>query len=223
MPMIRHLSSMTLCLVLALLPTEWAVASGQVYRYINDSGVPVIDDRVPPKFVPKGYDVLDAATLSVIKRIPRQLTDEELQDRSSDEAKARMRAEEEGRLRAWDESLLVRYSSIDDIRAAQERAVKDLRIRISILKSNLISIKSQIEREQQKAADFERRGGSVPEQLAKNIEIMHQEIEDTEQAIAIREEEVAEVNASFERDIARFETLADRVNMRRKGASSAGK
>lgn len=201
--------------------TNYAAMAGQVYRYLNENGVPVIDDRVPPKFVPKGYEVLDSATLSLIKRIPRQLTEEELRLRNTDEAKAQLRAEEETRLKAWDESLLIRYSSVNDIRAAQERAVKDLKIRISILKSNLSSIKSQIEREQRRAADLERRGVAVSSELTKKIEILRQEIEDTEQSIDLRQREVKEANESFERDIARFATLEDRVKLRRQSGSSA--
>lgn len=208
------------CCLCAAMLSQLAVA-GQVYRYINDNGVPVIDDRVPPKFVPKGYEVLDSATLTLIKRIPRQLSEEELRLRNTDEARARLKEEEESRLKAWDESLMVRYSSVADIKAAQERAVKDLQIRISILKSNLTSIKSQIEREQQKAADIERRGAQVPADLTRNIEIMRQEIEDTEQSIAIRLEEIADVEASFERDIERFATLEDRVRLRRQSAASS--
>lgn len=208
----RYIAWLALALGLAMV-TQPALG-GQVYRYINEKGVPVIDDRVPPQFIAKGYDILDSATLSVIKRIPRQLTEEELLLRNTDEARAQLKAEEDERIKAWDESLMVRYSSVNDIRAAQTRAVKDLQIRISILKSNLVSIKSQIEREQQRAANFERRGQAVPRDLAKNIEIMRQEIEDTEQSIAIRQQEVEEVRASYERDIERFATLEDRVKMR---------
>lgn len=214
----RYIAS--LAFVAGLVLVTQPALGGQVYRYINENGVPVIDDRVPPKFIVNGYDILDSTTLSVIKRIPRQLTEEELRLRNTDEARAQLKAEEEERMKAWDESLMVRYSSVTDIRAAQTRAVKDLQIRISILKSNLISIKSQIEREQQKAANFERRGQDVPKDLARNIQIMRQEIEDTEQSIAIRQQEVEEVRASYERDIDRFATLEDRVRLRSQAGSS---
>lgn len=207
-------SLVTICAVLACLVGPMASA-GHVYRYTNDKGVPVIDDRVPPEFVPRGYDVLDSATLTLIQRVPRQLTEEEMTLRNTEESRERLREEEERRLKAWDESLLLRYSSVDDIKAAQTRAVQDLQIRISILKSNLTSIKSQIEREQQKAADIERRGLNAPVELTKNIEILRQEIEDTEQSINVRRHEIEEVRASYDRDIERFKTLEDRVRMRR--------
>ena len=52
---------------------------------------------------------------------------------------------EQQRLREWDESLLLRYSTVADIEAARERALRDLRIRLSILKGNKRSLKQQAE------------------------------------------------------------------------------
>ncbi len=152
--------------------------------------------------------------------MPRQLTEEELRLRNTDESRERLKKEDAERLRAWDESLMLRYSSLEDIEASQNRAMRDLKIRISIQKSNLITIKSQIEREQQKAADIERRGGTVPEELSKNIDTLRLEIEDTEQSIAVRREEIETVKASYQRDIERFKTLLDRVEKRRYQSNS---
>ena len=206
--------------ILAL--SSQCATAGEVYRYVNDKGVQVIDDAIPPRFVPKGYDILDGKTLTLIRRVPRQLTQEEREARSTEEAKAQFKAEEAKRLREWDESLMLRYSSIDDIKAAQKRAVQDLDIRIGILKSNLTSIKGQIEREQQKAADIERRGQEVPQEVLNNIDVMRAELEDTEQSIDARRREVESVKASFKRDMERFSMLLDKVNMRRGAAAAPG-
>ncbi|MFA7554588.1 MAG: hypothetical protein WCY88_10095 [Spongiibacteraceae bacterium] len=191
-----------------------AQAAKQLYRYINESGVMVINGNIPPEFVSKGYDII-LADGTLLSRVPRQLSEDELRLRNTDESRARLKQEDAERMKAWDESLLLRYSSIEDIEAAQLRAMRDLQIRISIQKSNLITIKSQIEREQQKAADIERRGAEVPAGLLKNIDTMRLEIEDTEQSIAVRNEEIKTVKASYMRDIERFKTLLHRVEMRR--------
>ena len=189
-------------------------ASNQLYRYKNEEGVSVINFRIPPEFVHKGYDIINPDG-SLIRKVPRELSKEELLLRNTDESRARFAEQEEQRLRAWDNSLMLRYSSIDDIEAAQERAMRDLKVRISILKSNLTTIKSQIEREQLKAANIERSGGEVPDEMSANIDILRLEIEDTEQSIVARRDEIDSVNASFKRDMDRFATLQDRVNMRR--------
>jgi hypothetical protein len=205
-------------LVVGLLQVSYAVAESkakaQYYRYNNERGIPVIDETIPPEFVAGGYDIITRDG-SLIRRVPRQLTEDELKEQGSDAARERLREEEELRLQAWDEMLMLRYSSVEDISAARDRAVRDLYIRISILKSKLMSVKAQIEREQLKAADIERSGRDVPENLTAIIDKLGREIEDTEESIAVRRQEVDEVKASYQRDIDRFGLLMDRVNMRR--------
>ena len=191
------------------------VAAGQLYRYVNDKGVQVIDDAIPPEFVSRGYEIIQEDG-TLLRRVPRQLTEEELSLRNTDESRRRLQEEEEERMRAWDESLMLRYSGIEDIEASEQRAMRDLQIRISIQKSNLISLKAQVEREQQQAADLERRGVDVPEDLSTTIDTLRREVEDTEQSIEVRREEIKQVKASYQRDKDRFATLLHRVEMRQK-------
>ena len=81
-----------------------------MYRYTNDEGNKVVAYQVPPEFVANGYEIL-SPTGALIDVVPRQLDDGE-----------REAAAEQERLRKWDESLLLRYSSVEDIEAARERA-----------------------------------------------------------------------------------------------------
>lgn len=201
-------------LCISLLLASSLQAEDKFYRYINDSGVKVINDEMPPEFVAGGYDVIHING-TLIERVPRQLSEEELRLQNTEEARARTRQQEAESNRERDESLLLRYSSLLDIEAAQSRAMRDLQIRVSILSSNLSAIKSQIEREQQKAADIERRGRTVPQSMMDNIDILRVEIEDTEQAIASRRLEAESVKESFLRDIERFAVLQNEVNLRR--------
>jgi hypothetical protein len=205
---------------LLLLVISPAHGGTELYRYLNDKGIPVIDDHVPPNMVGRGYDVIRADG-ALVKRVPRQLSKEELLLRNSDESRSRLKEDEELRLQAWDESLMLRYSDLGDIEAAQNRSLRDLNIRISILSSNLVAIKSQIEREQQKAANIERAGAKVPEELSQNIDVLRLEIVDTEQSILVREQELDSVRASYQRDMIRFKTLLERVQMRRNQSQSS--
>lgn len=212
-------AQVTCLLVLSGAFATHSQAAVQLYRYLNDKGIQVINDAIPPEYVSRGYDIImENGTL--LRRVPRQLSEEELSLRNTDESRKQMLEEEAEQMRAWDESLMLRYSSIDDIEAAQTRAVRDLQIRISIQKSNLITIKAQIEREQQRAADIERRGGEVPEELSKTIDSLRREVEDTEQSIVLRREEINGVKASYQRDMERFSTLLHRVEMRQKSHSA---
>lgn len=206
---------------LLLLPAS-GVQAQNLYRYQNDLGNTVIDYQVPPEFVHKGYEVL-AQDGTIVRTVPRQLTAEELQALSEEELSAKRRQEEEERLRRWDESLLLRYSSIDDIEAARERALRELRIRISILKSNMRSLKQQIENTQAKAANIERSGVSVPVEMLQNIEDLQQEIQFTDRSVSDREVEIDRVAEDYQRDIERFELLLDLVELRRSQAASTAR
>lgn len=197
-----------------LLATSPAALSVQLYRYINDEGSTVIDYQVPPQHVKKGYEVLNDKGV-VISVVPRELTEEEQQ-----EADARKRLEQEAmleqqRLQEWDEALLLRYSSVEDIEAAQERALRDLRIRVSILKSNKRSLKQQVENYQAQAAEMERMGREVDVERLQAIEDLQSEIAISDRAIADREVEIEAVQKAFESDIERFEVLLDMVEFRR--------
>lgn len=211
---IKRLILSRLMPVAVLLVTSPAALSVQLYRYINDEGSTVIDYQVPPEHVKKGYEVLNDKGV-VISVVPRELTEEEQQ-----EADARKRLEHEAmleqqRLQEWDEALLLRYSTVEDIEAAQERALRDLRIRVSILKSNKRSLKQQVENYQAQAAEMERMGREVDVERLQAIEDLQSEIAISDRAIADREVEIEAVQKAFESDIERFEVLLDMVEFRR--------
>ena len=118
------------------------------------------------------------------------------------------------RLREWDESLLLRYSTIEDIEAARERALGDLRIRLSILKSNKRSLKHQVENYQAQAAELERSGREVDVARIAAIEDLQSQIASTERSINERGKEIEDVSAAYQKDIERFGMLLEVVALR---------
>jgi chromosome segregation ATPase len=200
-------------LVAAALVWATSVVAGNLYRYTNDEGVTVVDYQVPAAYAGKGYEVLNKDGV-VIQVVPRELTDEEKSVRNAQqEVEAAAKAEEQ-RLKEWDESLLLRYSTIEDIEAARERALRDLRIRLSILKSNKRSLKQQVENYQAQAADLERSGREVDVARLSAIEDLQTEINTTNRSIADREQEIQDVSAAYEKDIGRFRQLLQVVELR---------
>lgn len=185
-----------------------------LYRYINDEGNTVVDYQVPPEYVKKGYEVLTAEGV-VLQVVPRELTEEERKVADAQELlEAEARAEEE-RLREWDETLLRRYSTIEDIEAAQERALVNLRIRVSILKGNKRSLKQQVENYQAQAAEMERLGKEVDVARLSAIDDLQSEIASTDRAIRDRQQEIQDVSLAYQKDIERFSALLELVEFRR--------
>lgn len=192
--------------------------AAQMYRYLNDDGQQVVGYQVPPEFVDNGYEVLSASG-AIIEVVPRQLREGELDDLNAQQRREREDKAERDRLRQWDESLLLRYSTIEDIEAARSRALRDLRIRVSILKGKLRSLQQQVENYQALAADQERLGNAVNSEHLNAIGNLQSEIASTERAVRDRQEEIAVVDANFDRDVERFSTLLDIVEMRRNMAN----
>lgn len=188
--------------------------SRELYRYYNDEGTMVVDFKVPAEYISRGYEVVNSKGV-VIKVVPRELTEaEQLEQDAQEKLEARAQAEQE-RLRKWDESLLLRYSTVEDIEAARERALRDLRIRVSILKSNKRSLKQQVESYQEQAANMERQGQKVDVARLTAIENLQHEIEATDRAIIDRQKEIADVSSAYQKDIERFERLLEIVELRR--------
>ena len=205
-----------LALSLALLsPAMPSVAQGYLYRYISEDDITVINSSIPPEHVHRGYEVLNPDG-SVFKVVPRSLTKDELANRSGEAYREQIEAEEAARLRKWDKSLLLRYSTIEDIEAARSRAKRELRIRISVLRGNVSALKQRVEANQLQAANIERSGGRVPVAVVEAITALQGEIAVTEGAIEEREAEVEVVDQGFQRDLDRFTLLLEHVELRRR-------
>ena len=173
----------------------------------------VVDYQVPAEYVGAGYEVLNDEG-RVIKVVPRKLSQEERQAHEAGKNQELLAMEEQERLRKWDESLLLRYSTVADIEATRDRALGELRIRMTILQGNRRSLKQKVERLQAQAADLERSGAQVDVARLSAIEDLQSEIGTTDRAIAERQREIEEEAAAYQADIERFESLLDRVKLR---------
>ena len=174
----------------------------------------VVGYQVPPEAVSGGYEVLNEKGM-VVQVVPRELTEEERKTRDAEEKLLREAQAEQERLRKWDESLMLRYSTVADIEDAKRRAMGNLEIRLSILKGNRRGYKQQVENYQAQLADSERAGVQVDVEHLREIETLQQEIKSIERGIAQREKEIAEISAAYDADIERFEMLREAVELRR--------
>jgi len=87
---IKQLGVMTVC----ILGAQSGFAADEMYRYEGHNGEVVIDDKIPPEFVPKGYSILNKSGF-VIEKVEPALTDEELAELSDER-----RAEEQKKAKA---------------------------------------------------------------------------------------------------------------------------
>lgn len=206
--------SIPIALFVAMLLVSVSTRADNLYRYKNDVGGTVVDWRVPPEFAGRGYEVLNAQG-QVVEVVPRQLSSGELQNKDLVKRLQQEATVERARLAKWDKFLLLRYSTVEDIDAARDRALRDLKIRLSILASNQRTARNRLESVLARVADMERRGDVPLEQDLDAIAALRADIANTGRAIKEREAQVLEVTDSFDEDRSRFIQLQDVVLLRR--------
>ncbi|CAA0115542.1 Uncharacterised protein [Halioglobus japonicus] len=207
-PLLRGIVACTLLLFLTSL-----VEGNPLYRYRNAEGNVVVDYQVPADSIGGGYEVLNNEGM-VIKVVPRALTPEERAIENAENEREQEAREEEERLRKWDESLMLRYSTVEDIEDARRRALGELQIRMSILRGNRRALKQKVENYQAQAANMERSGMAVDVERLRAIEVLQSEIVSTERDINDRQREIHELETAYDADIERFRMLRDVVELR---------
>jgi chromosome segregation ATPase len=141
-----------------------ATVQAELYRYVDDKGVVVLNRQgVPPQHIGKGYEVLNDQG-RVTRVVPPAPTAEER--RRLLEAQARASS---------DAQLLRLYASVEDVERAKLRKLSELDSVIGITRGNLQSLRTQQANLQSQAADHERAGRAVPKQLLIQIENLNKE------------------------------------------------
>lgn len=171
-------------------------ATKVVYRYKNNEGITVMDNKIPAEYASKGYEIV-TTTGKLIKVVPPSLTKEE-----AERQKAEKLAREE-RIKA-DIDLRRSYSEVADIDAAKERNLASLSANIGILKSNLEATRQDLANETARAASYERSGRKVTDELLRKIDGLQNKEKDLTQQIKQREKEYQEVSDKFDADKKRF-------------------
>lgn len=213
-----NLSFRALTVLVLLLCSAFSQAGVEYFRYKTAAGAMVIDNRLPPEYVKFGYEVINANG-DVLRTIAPQATQEQIAAKQKALSEQQLKAEQ----RKKDEMLMRRYSSVADIEASQNRVIDEINVRLSILRGNLRSLKGQIERQQEVAANSERAGREVPQALLDNIGTMEVEVDDTRKKIRARKKEITAVKRNYAADIERFEYLQElRYGRRRSSQASSG-
>lgn len=129
-----------------------------LYRYVDNRGVTVMDRQgVPPEYVGKGYQVLNAQGRVVQVVAPAPSAE---QIRQAEAAKVQAGA---------DAQLLRQYRSVDDVDRAKTRKLAEIDALIGVAQGNIQGLAAQQASLQGQAADLERGGRPVPQSLVDQM------------------------------------------------------
>ncbi len=203
------LRKLAFCIAMLGLLSPLALAdSGKLYRYNDEHGRVVLNDRIPPELISKGYSILNRHG-QVVKVVPRELTEEEITLRDGSKGERKQRVLQEALQVKADQRLLTIFSHPEDAERARERKIEALDVIISINKSNIARLRSEYDVTQEKAAIQERAGEDVAEHLLDKIERFERQIDKLEETNTEKEKEKVGVRESYAKDIERLKVLIE--------------
>lgn len=192
MRLLRNLS-----MVLLLIPAVTLGAGSAMYRYLNEQGDPVYSYTLPSGQAAQGYQKIDPQTGQVLEDVAPALPPEELA--------AKLRRDEAIRQCEDELERIYRlYSSEADIEHAQQDTLRSLDTRIGQLQANLRQAQREQERLRSQAADAERAGRDVPQNLLDSIRRGRGQIDTLRSEIDQRQREQLEAQARYSHERERF-------------------
>jgi chromosome segregation ATPase len=172
------------------------VAPVQLYRYLDDRGVTVLDRQgVPPEFVSKGYQILNAQG-RVLQTIAPAPTEQEAQAAATHRAQAQA-----------DAKLRARYTGVDDLERTRQRQLAEIDGQISVVNANLQTLQAQQASLQGEAASQERNGQAVSPMVLDQLEALRQHRVELNAQVQRYQQMRADTDRAFTADRARLQQL----------------
>lgn len=195
----------------------WAV---NYYRYKDDNGKTVMGLSIPPEMVGKGYDILNHKG-RLIERVAPALTSEQIAARDAEIERQRLEKEAKEAQELADTKLKHLYATPDDAVRVMARQLNELIGKIKLEHDQIARSQKEILNIESKAAELQRKGRPVPEDLMQGIARANKEIDNAHIEISERESDYARVQADFESKIKRLELITESKSKRYKATIEA--
>ncbi len=196
--------------VLFMITPDDALAA-KFYRWVDESGQVYYSDKVPPEHIRQKREELNDRGL-VVNTVDAAKTPEQF---AEEDRQAKLREAEASRRKAvelHDQWLVSTYRNEqdlirarDDKLASVEAAAKLTRERVDALKRELQGLRTQ-------AANHERAGQAVPEQLVKDIDDVERQVAVNLDFFLRKKQEQAQLKTDYDRDLERLGELLGNKN-----------
>lgn len=178
----------------------------ELYKYLNEDGVTVLDSHVPARYVKNGYTILsnDGRILEVV---PRALTQEEIRERDRLLADQQQKEKVEREQKIADQNLLRIYSTPEDVIRARDTKISSIDNFIKTSQGNLQRLEKQKRNLESTLADIERAGRTLPKDPLNRIRNVEIRIRTTQREIGEKRMEMEALEKSFATDLQRVRQL----------------
>lgn len=178
--------------------------------WTNKDGVRECGNAVPPEYAQKQSETINERGITVDVQ-ERAKTREELeQAKKQEEEEKRLQQEEEKRRKqqeTYDRVLLSTFLSEQEILESRDRKIASIDASIELTHITIDKLTKDLERERKRAANLERKGKSIPENMQKSIDSLQRQIADKQSYIQAKEQEKDDLKQKYAKDMERFREL----------------
>jgi hypothetical protein len=180
--------------------------------WTNSEGVRECGNAIPPEYAQQKSETVNERGLTVEVQ-ERAKTQEELdEERRIAEEEERRKTEEAARRKeqdAYDRVLLSTFLSEKEIIDSRDRKTGAIDASIEISRITIDKLEGDLKRERKRAANFERKGRQIPENVQKSIDALERQIADKQSYIESKKEEKQEIMDKYAKDLDRFLELKE--------------
>lgn len=182
--------------------------AAKLYRWVDENGKVHYSDQVPPEHARQARDELNEQGITVdsVESAPSPEQMEAARAQARKEAEERKEKEEQ---RRRDRVLLNSYTSVADIERAREKEIAAVQSTVDMTRAAQESQRRQIAKLVHRAAELERSGQQVSQELLADMEDVREKIQDRADYIEEKRTEQARIYADYEQDLARYRELME--------------
>ncbi len=194
-----------LALIIATLSLVTGVSwsSEYSYRYFDNEGFVHLGNSIPPEYLANGYEILNERGRVVDVILPKKVRDQQTADLLA-KAEAQRKLEVQY---AKDEALLRYYSKPEDVIRVRDRKLAEFDNFVAIQQGSIEANKQKVVKLQRQAADIERSGRKVSDEILETLATLDEKIKESEALIEAKLIEKEQLNNAFQADIDRLEFL----------------
>lgn len=200
-----------------------APVQAKLYKWTDDNGKVHYSDKVPPQYSKHKRDELNAQGITV-KKIEAAKTAEQLKEEEKQAKILEEQRRKEEKQATLDRILLNSYLSEEGLINARDANIAAIE---NIIQASNDTLKNQEQRLmdlRKSAANHERSGKSVPEDILKQIKNTQDQIQRTHDYIATKQTEQETTRNKYEKNIQRYRKLkGNDSNHDNENAATTGK
>lgn len=195
-----------LCLLVLLVGTAGSSVAATYKCWTNDEGVRECGQTVPPEYSQQRIEVLNDRGIVIRVEEPAK-TPEQLEAEKRAEEQRKLEEQRKAEQRRRDRVLLNTFTTERDLRLYYQDKITAIQSLINIIRSNKDSLGEKLNELQKRAANMERRGEKLSDNLLQEMEQVKRQIKNNNDQIKEKQQELNDINKRFEKELDRFQEL----------------